>query len=373
MIERGQESRCGLHVGKVRTANRGTVSRVPIERMQPRSIRSTPRPSCYLCGQPGAHLYEGLADRMFDTPGVWNIQRCSNTQCQLLWLDPCPVESDLGKLYESYYTHEGAPKHAQGEASLAARLRWFVKFGYFPRTGAERHELGLVLKGFHRLASFVLPPLVADLPAGKPGRLLDLGCGDGDLMRAAQDREWNAEGVDFDPASVEFARRRGLNVHLGSLVSQDYAAEQFDAIVMSHVVEHLSDPIGVLQECHRVLKPGGRLILATPNVGSQFHRKFGKHWVHLDPPRHLYLFGVNTLTEVVRRSRFNNPLKCFTVLGAPFAYGASELIRRNGHFTVRSDGTIGINLQACLMILVELANLKAGRHLGEELRLMVDK
>ncbi len=341
--------------------------------MEPGDIRSTSRPSCYLCGQPGAHLYEGLADRLFDTPGVWNIQRCSNTQCRLLWLDPCPVESDLGKLYESYYTHQGARKYANGEASLAARLRWFVKFGYLPGTAEEKHEPGPVLKGFHRLTNFMVRPLVVDLPAGRPGKLLDVGCGDGEFVRAAGDRGWNAEGVDFDPGSVEFARGRGLNVHLGSLVSQDFEAEQFDAIVMNHVVEHLSDPIAVLQECHRILKPGGRLILATPNVGSQFHRKFGKYWIHLDPPRHLYLFGVTTLSETVRRARFTNPRKCFTVLGAPFAYGASQLIGRNGRFTAWTDATVGVNFRACLMILVELANLKAGRQIGEELRLVVDK
>jgi 2-polyprenyl-3-methyl-5-hydroxy-6-metoxy-1,4-benzoquinol methylase len=279
----------------------------------------------------------------------------------------------LGKLYESYYTHEGAPKHARGEASLAARLRWLVKFGHLPRRGGERRGTGLVLKALQRLTSFIFPPLIADLPADNAGRLLDVGCGDGDLIRAAQERGWNAEGVDFDPAGVELARSRGLNVHLGSLASQGYDAEQFDAIVMSHVVEHLADPISVLQECHRILKPGGRLVLATPNADSQFHREFRKHWVHLDPPRHLYVFEVNTLTEVVRRSGFNNSLKCFTVLGAPFAYGASQLIGRNGRFTARSGATAGINLRAFLMMLAELANLKAGRPLGEELRLVVNK
>ncbi len=341
--------------------------------MAPGGIRSAQRTSCYLCGQPGARLYEELADRLFDTPGVWNIQRCTNSQCRLLWLDPCPVESDLGKLYESYYTHEGAPKHSNRDGRFAARLRWFVKFGYLPGTGAERREPGLALKGLRRLTSVMFPPLIDDLPAGRPGRLLDVGCGDGDLLCAAQDRGWNAEGIDLDAAGVEFARGRGLNVHLGSLLSLGYKAEQFHAIVMNHVVEHLSDPIGVLQECHRILKSGGRLILATPNVGSQFHLKFGKYWVHLDPPRHLYLFGVNTLTEIVRRSRFQKPLKCFTVLGAPFAYGASELIARNAHFTARSGAGAGINLRGCWMMLVELANLKSGRHLGEELRLIVDK
>jgi SAM-dependent methyltransferase len=276
-------------------------------------------------------------------------------------------------LYELYYTHEGAPKHAKGQTGLSARLRWFVKFGYLVSADGQRREPGIVLRAFSRLTSFIFPPLIANLPSGRTGRLLDVGCGDADLVRAAQDQGWKAEGVDFDPAAVEFARRRGLNVSLGSLAGQGYVADNFDAIVMSHVIEHVPDPILLLKECHRILKPEGRLILATPNVDGWFHRKFLQNWVHLDPPRHLYLFGTGTLTESVRRSGFNKPVKCFTELGAPFAYGASELIRRNGKFIERAGAPIGTNLKAGLMNLAELVCLRAGRSVGEELRLIAEK
>ncbi len=341
--------------------------------MGPEEIRSLPRPACYLCGQLGTRLYEDLPDRQFHGPGRWNIQRCNNPHCGLLWLDPCPLESELGKLYESYYTHEGSPKHTQGQMDCSARLRWFVKFGYWDAARGQRYEPGMVLRALSRLTSFVFPPLLASLPSRRSGRLLDVGCGDADLVRAAQDQGWNAEGVDFDPAAVDFARRRGLKVSLGSLVSQGYEANHFDAIVMSHVIEHVPDPILVLKECHRILKPEGRLVLATPNVDGWFHRKFRRNWVHLDPPRHLYLFGIGTLTESVRRSGFNKSVKCFTELGAPFAYGASELIRRNGKFVVRGGAPIGTNLIAGLMNLAELVCLRTGRDVGEELRLIAEK
>ena len=143
-----------------------------------------------------------------------------------------------------------------------------------------------------------------------------------------QDYGWHALGVDLDPAAVQFASQRGLDVRLGSLVDQGYRSGSFDAIILSHVIEHVPDPILILKECHCILKPEGRFILATPNVDRWFHRKFRQNWFHLDPPRHLYLFGIETLTELVLRSGFNKPLKCFTERGAPFACGASELIRR---------------------------------------------
>jgi 2-polyprenyl-3-methyl-5-hydroxy-6-metoxy-1,4-benzoquinol methylase len=336
-------------------------------------IRSVPRPRCYLCDRPGTLLYEGLNDRLFQAQGKWNIKRCINAECGLLWLDPFPVDSDLGEAYESYYSHENAPKHAGSRANITSRLRWFVKFGYFASDDHRPPQMGLLLNWLKRTASLVFPPLVAYLSLESKGTLLDVGCGDGDLVRAMQDYGWQAVGVDPDPAAVQFACRRGLEVRLGSLADQGYRSGSFDAVILNHVIEHVPDPILMLKECHRILKPGGRLILATPNVHGWFHRKFRRNWVHLDPPRHLYLFGIGTLTESVRRSGFSKSVKCFTELGAPFAYGASELIRRNGKFVVRARAPIGTNLKAGLMNLAELVCLRAGRHVGEELRLIAEK
>ena len=310
---------------------------------------------------------------MVRAQGKWSIKRCISAECGLLWLDPFPVDSDLGEAYESYYTHENAPKHAGSRAKITARLRWFVKFGYFPSDDHEPPQTGLHIKWLKRATCLAFPPLVAYLRLETKGTLLDVGCGDGDLVRAMQDYGWRSVGVDLDPAAVQFACRRGLDVRLGSLVDQAYPTCSFDAIILNHVIEHIPDPILMLKECHRILKPEGRLILATPNVDSWFHRKFRQNWVHLDPPRHVYLFGTGTLTELVRRSGFNKPLRCFTELGAPFAYGASELIRRNGRFIAHGGAPVGTNLKASLMNLVELARLRTGRDVGEELRLVTDK
>ena len=327
---------------------------------------------CYLCNRPGTLLYEGLTDRLFQAPGKWNLKQCSDAGCGLLWLDPFPLDSDLGKAYESYYTHENGPKHTGGRTNITARLRWFVKFGYFASDGHQPPRSGRLLNSLKSAVGFAFPPLIAYLPLESRGTFLDLGCGNGDLVRAMHDYGWDAVGVDLDPAAVQFARKRGLDVRLGSLADQGYPSDTFDAIILSHSIEHVSDPILILKECHRILKTGGRLILATPHVDSWFHRKFGQNWFYLDPPRHLHLFGMGTLAEVVRRAGFNKPLKCFTELGVPFVYGASEHIRRSGKFIVRPGVPIG-SLKAGLMTLTELIRLRAGRDAGEELRLVTDK
>jgi len=221
------------------------------------------------------------------------------------------------------------------------------------------------------MTGFVFPTLTSCLPSLNQGNLLDVGCGDGDFVLAMQDYGWRTQGVDLDPAAVEFARQRGADVRLGLLSEQHYESDTFDCIVMSHAIEHVADPVGILRECYRILKPGGRLVLATPNIDGQFHGKFRQHWVHLDPPRHLYLFGPRTLSEAVRRAGFQKQ-RSFTVLGAPFAYRASEQIRRSGRF--RAGGARNrLGMRDIVMMAIELVTIKCGRARGEELRLTAEK
>src|SRR5208283_2932444 len=88
----------------------------------PREIRSFPCPKCYLCGADGEPLYAGLRDRLFNAPGEWGLKRCPNSECGLVWLDPMPLEEDIGIAYESYFTHP-APGDAPPPAPPGARRR----------------------------------------------------------------------------------------------------------------------------------------------------------------------------------------------------------------------------------------------------------
>jgi len=102
--------------------------------------------------------------------------------------------------------------------------------------------------------------------AGTPGRLLDVGTGVGTLVRLAADRGWAAVGVDVDPAVVAYARARGLDVRLGELAKLELPAESVDLVSLWNVIDFVADPVAVLTECHRVLVPGGRIFIRTPNV-----------------------------------------------------------------------------------------------------------
>jgi 2-polyprenyl-3-methyl-5-hydroxy-6-metoxy-1,4-benzoquinol methylase len=86
-----------------------------------------------------------------------------------------------------------------------------------------------------------------------------------------------------------------LNVFQGTLEEAEFPDEHFDTITMNHVIEHVPDPIKVLEECRRELKPGGRLVVVTPNIKCLGHYIFRENWRGLEVPRHLFLFSLPSL------------------------------------------------------------------------------
>jgi SAM-dependent methyltransferase len=124
----------------------------------------------------------------------------------------------------------------------------------------------------------------------KGSRVLDVGCGDGRHLTRDVAAGWNATGVDFSSIAVEHAQRRGLDVRLGTIFREDLERESFDLIRVSHVIEHVPDPVALLRRGHELLVRGGRVHISTPNLGSPSASLFGSYWMGLDSPRHLVVF-----------------------------------------------------------------------------------
>ncbi len=135
-------------------------------------------------------------------------------------------------------------------------------------------------------------------------RLLDVGCGAGLLMQAARDHGWNAEGIDVSESSVRHVQAMGLEAFHGELQDAKFQEGQFDVITAAEIVEHLFDPMAVVSEVHRLLRPGGLFWLTTPHVRSITARVKGLNWRCVCPPEHLQLFSITGLQALLQRAGF---------------------------------------------------------------------
>lgn len=268
-------------------------------------------PDCILCGSRGVQVYNGLTDRLFDAWGSWSLKRCPNPDCGLMWPDPMPLAKEIGKAYAKYYTHvPQVDSVAMGRAKrlflLMKRSYWASKYRYeiTPDTFISRY-LGVLM--------YLIPLRRREADAGvrfldsvPGGRLLDVGCGSGEWLELMRKLGWSVEGVDFDGNAVEVATRNGLKVSCGGLEEQKYPDCSFDAVTLNHVIEHVPDPLQTVEECLRVLKPGGRLVMFTPNNSSLSHQIFKGDWRGLEPPRHLHIFSMSSMCGLLAKAGFRN-------------------------------------------------------------------
>lgn len=339
-------------------------------------IRSAPCPNCYLCGSTGEPLYEVMKDRLFGAPGTWNLKRCPNMSCGLLWLDPMPLEQDMDKAYRSYYTHQnGLPIPSNLVGRIYSRIRQGYlssKYGY-GSVGRNIWDWILTqLTSLNPPRQEIFNSFVFWLKSIPNGRLLELGCGNGTMLKSMQDLGWHVEGVDFDPIAVEEARRKGLTVHLGTLEEQRLPAGSFDAIVGVHVVEHVPDPIRMLRECHRLLKAGGILTLVTPNAGSWGHRLYRTDWRGLEPPRHLRIFTRSAMmTACVQAGFFSND--CRSIVRSNSILVESSMLRHIGRSDSARLSSFRIRLWAEMTALLQWAVSLVDHDGGEEILLISNR
>jgi len=139
-----------------------------------------------------------------------------------------------------------------------------------------------------------------------PGRLLDVGAGPGFLVSVAKARGWDAVGLDLNEWAAEHARTElDVDVRVGSLDETTFAGEQFDAVTMMDVVEHVPDPDALLAQAARLVRPGGVLVLLTPDSGARVSRLLGRRWPEVQRPgEHVVLFSRDGLTTALRRHGF---------------------------------------------------------------------
>ena len=238
------------------------------------------------------------------------------TQCGTGRVHPLPSDAELREFYPPHYYGNLGTKFS---APIEFLVRWV----------GDRH------------AAF----LASGLPRG--GRVLDVGCGRGVILGALADRGIEAHGFEVSEAAAHGADSRAKICVAARLEDAGYPDAYFDGVIIWHVLEHVRDPRSTLETIRRILRPGGRLVVAVPNFGSPQARWAGPAWFHLDLPRHLYHFPLAALRQLLDRTGFDvSSEHHFSLRQNPFGWLQSWQNRRadlprNGLYTLlyrRSPG-----------------------------------
>ena len=141
---------------------------------------------------------------------------------------------------------------------------------------------------------------------GTPGgRVLDVGSGTGAFVEALRKSGWQADGLEPDPSARKVAQAVFGIALLDIEQLFQLPSASVDAITLWHVLEHVHDLNGYMQQFHRLLKPGGSLLIALPNYTSWDAQYFGKWWAAYDVPRHLYHFSPEAVRSLSNRNGFS--------------------------------------------------------------------
>ena len=216
-------------------------------------------------------------DRLHGLPGAFAVLVCA--ACGSGLTTPVLGAGELGGLYPPGYGAYGLPAQPLLRAAATAlfRLRY-------------------------RRALRQLPLSV--LRERKPGRLLDVGSGRGDLGVVAAELGWDVTGLEPSAEAARAARERGVATVVGTL---DGAAldPPYDVVVFQHSLEHVADPLGAVQRVGELLCPRGSVLVTVPNFGSWQAERFQAAWFHLDLPRHRSHFTPAGLELLLERAGFD--------------------------------------------------------------------
>jgi 2-polyprenyl-3-methyl-5-hydroxy-6-metoxy-1,4-benzoquinol methylase len=232
----------------------------------PSDSQTTPIDTCPVCAGQTLHPFYTYASSTY--------QRCAT--CGLLFIDPQPSEA----------------------AMIARAEHWAQSYHKTPQKVEQHYTRAFQETAFGEHLRFLAA-------FRQNNQLLDLGCGIGGFLSAAQAAGWQATGVDVS-SSVQVAQAHGLRAIQAALDDAGLEAGSFDVITLFDVIEHLPKADKVLSEVLRLLRPGGCLYILTPNEGGLSARLLKERWEAAEPADHVILYTRANLSRLLARHGFTN-------------------------------------------------------------------
>lgn len=225
---------------------------------------------CSFCGDPLSVKFAWDIEKNGTKYDVFLCKKCS-----IGVLSPMPSTEELTRLYssESYRSVSGVRFN-----------KFFERLIYMFRIRRKR-----------RIKQYV----------GR-GRILDIGCGRGLFLNIMRKDGWDVAGAEFnEEIASNVSKAYGIDVKTGSPPEWGLSDESFDVITINHVIEHIGNPVEIFSACKRLLKKGGLLVVAAPNISSLQATAGKRLWFHLDIPYHIYHFSEEGLVRLLRTHSFH--------------------------------------------------------------------
>lgn len=217
---------------------------------------------CYLCGNEKLRLIVALD---------WLIKKC--LRCRLVQVNPLPSKAEVNQLYQGNY---------------------WKNFSFYS-SQIPAHE-----KYFNKK--------IADIKKlRKNGRLLDVGCAFGSLLKTANNQGFISEGIDISSYPVKQCQKIGLKASTG-VITDVKKKNHFDIITAFEVVEHERDPLLTIKTARLLLKLNGLLVVSVPDSSSLSSRIMGKYWFGYRHKEHLFHFTKDSLNVLLHNGGFSNIL-----------------------------------------------------------------
>jgi SAM-dependent methyltransferase len=263
--------------------------------------------NCRICNE---RLMPGLTFRemMFGLREEFAYGQCAN--CESIQI--LEVPADIEKYYPPYYYSFNETVPQLKKVSVFKRIIGNYRIGKKYKKG-KNHELEY------------LRPLNT-MPDAK---ILDIGCGKGVLICKLYNFGFeHVEGVDkYIP--TEWNYNNVVQVHKKDL--SELPTASYDVLMMHHVLEHMDEQVKELNECYRLLKKGGTLLIRIPVLGDAWER-YKNNWVQLDAPRHFVLHSLKSIDILAQKTGFKISKTVFD--SHAFQFWGSELYKKDIPLTI---------------------------------------
>jgi len=243
---------------------------------------------CEICESKNMKFLFNSEDKLMKIPGEFSMFECEN--CKTYFLNPQPSILELDKYYpKEYYSLKDIDI-----SSRKVKLKLLLYKTYYSEKNNIIMKIILLPFKFLIMGTIIKPNL----------KLLDIGCGSGQFLYEMKKLGLDVYGVEPGDFNKKEANKHKLPIINKDLLSAKYKKESIDLITMNNVLEHINNPNEILVEINKILKKNGILILDIPNTNSLAKWIFGKNWLALDIPRHLFNYSINNIEILLEKHGF---------------------------------------------------------------------